>query len=310
MRRLFTLIVASATVLSVSAQTDNKPATAWKTGGMFSVMGGQSGTRNWTPAGSEKFSLTGAASLNLWANKSWGKNTWENSLDLTYALINTSSLGIRKIDDKIDYYTRFGHALKQPNLSVGIVSSLRTQFTNAYDYAEAPKKRISGFFAPAYLNFSPGIQVKTKDNSFSFHVGPAARWVIVTNSPYSLVNQGGIKPDGTTERTLAEMYGVNPERQVRFEAGLHLSAFFKKEIVKNVMWKTRVEANSDLLESTPGNIDVYWTNNVGMTVNKWLQVTYNFDLYYDDNVKMFGPNKNLAAAQMKSLLGVGLAVKL
>jgi hypothetical protein len=310
MRRLFTLFVASAIALSVSAQTKTKPATAFKTGGVFTVMGGQSGTRNWTPAGSEKFSLTGAATLNLWANKSWGKNTWENNLDVSYALINTSTLGIRKIDDKIDLYSRYFRECKSPSFGFGIVSSLRTQITNAYDYEETPKKRISGFFAPAYVNFSPGVQMQSKNKSLVVHVGPAARFVVVTNSPYSLVNQGGIKPDGTNERTLANMYGVDPARQVRFETGLHLTAFFKKEILKNVNWKTRLEANQDILESTPGNVDIYWTNTINMSVNKWLQVNYNFDLYQDDNVRMFGPDKNLPAVQMKSLLGVGLAVKL
>jgi hypothetical protein len=44
-------------------------------------------------------------------------------------------------------------------------------------------------------------------------------------------------------------------------------------------------------------------------VNSWLNVTYQFDLIYDDDVRQFGPNKNSAAAQMRSLLGVGFAAK-
>jgi hypothetical protein len=309
MRRFFTLLVAIVSVLTVSAQKKEKPATAWKTGGMLSIMGGQSGSRNWAPAGSEKFSLTGMTSLNLWASKAWGKKTWDNTLDLNYALINTSSAGVRKIDDKIDLYSKYGYALKKKNWGIGFVGNLRSQFTNGFDYTEMPRKRISGFFAPAYLVFSPGAQYRTTNGSFSAHAGLAARWVIVTNAPYSLNYQGGIKPDGSEERTIAELYGVDPERQVRFEVGPYVSLLFKKEVVKNVMWKTRLDLNSDVVYEEPKNVDVYWTNSIGMTVNKWLQVNYSFDLFYDDNVRMFGINKNVAATQMRSLLGVGLAAK-
>jgi hypothetical protein len=45
-----------------------------------------------------------------------------------------------------------------------------------------------------------------------------------------------------------------------------------------------------------------------MTVNKWLKVNYNFDIYYDKDVKMFGENKDESRLQMRSLLGVGLGV--
>jgi hypothetical protein len=46
-----------------------------------------------------------------------------------------------------------------------------------------------------------------------------------------------------------------------------------------------------------------------MKVNNWLSVNYNFDLYYDDHVRMFGENKDNPGTQMKSILGVGLAAK-
>lgn len=309
MRRLSFVFLATAFVLSASAQTQKSP-NAFKTGGMITVMGGQSGTRNWTPAGEEKFSLTAAANLQLWANKDWGKNRWTNNLELAYALINTTSNGVRKIDDKFDLYSKYSHFLGTTNTwALGMVGNLRTQLVNGYDYSENVRRRISGFFAPAYISFSPGIQFNTKNNALSLHFGPAARWVVFTNNPYSLTYQGGIKPDGSVERPLAAMYGVNPQREVRFEVGPYFSGMFNKEIFKNVTWRTRVDAVSDVIEHKPLNIDVYWTNTIGMKVNNWLSVNYNFDLYYDDDVKMFGATKDNPATQMKSILGVGLAAK-
>ncbi len=310
MRRLALLACACISLVSASAQTQKKEksATAWKTGGMFSLMGGQTGTRNYAPVGSEKFSLSGAAALNLFANKSWGKNSFDNSVDLTYGLVRTHRLGTQKVDDKIDLYSKFGHSLVGA-LSVGTVTNLRTQITNGYDYTESPRKRVSGFFAPAYLVFSPGVQLRSKNGTFGVHVGPMARWVIVTNQPYSLVHQGGIKPDGSAERTLADLYDVDPAKEVRWEAGALVSAQFKRDVMKNVNWRSRADLTFDIRQSnSTGGVDFFWTNVIGMTVNKWLKVNYNFDLYKDNNVRMFGPAKNETRTQLKSILGVGLGL--
>ena len=84
---------------------------------------------------------------------------------------------------------------------------------------------------------------------------------------------------------------------------------FNKEVFKNVTWRTRLDVNNDVIEEEPFLLDVYWTNTIGMKVNNWLSVNYNFDLYYDDDVRMFGPSKSGPATQMKSILGVGLAAK-
>jgi len=275
---------------------------------MLSIIVGQTGTRNWAPTGSEKFSLTAAGALNLWATKKWGSNSWETTADLTYGFIKTHSQETRKIDDKIDIYSNYRHATKKGVLSFSFVGDLRTQFTNGYDYTESIKKRISGFFAPAYLTFSPGIHIGTKKGDFGVHIGPGVRWVIVTNEPYSLSYQGGVKPDGSQERSLAELYNVSPGRKERFEAGLYVSAMYKKEILKNVMWKTRADVNSDVRGGEPTQLDVYWTNTIGMSVNKWLKVNYNFDLYHDKDIKMFGENRNESRTQMKSMLGVGVGI--
>jgi hypothetical protein len=79
-------------------------------------------------------------------------------------------------------------------------------------------------------------------------------------------------------------------------------------VAKNVMLRSRLDALSDFNNHEDLNANVYWTNTFTMSVNKWLKVTYNFDLIYDDQIKYFGDTKNADAVQMKSILGVGLAV--
>jgi hypothetical protein len=310
MRRLiFTLAIFSLT-LSAFAQNKKKmsnPNSPWKKGGMVVFNLGQTGSRNWA-AGSEKFSLSFAGAMNLWATMQHGKNTWSNNLDVAYALVNTHSTGVRKLDDKINFRTQYTYDITS-HTGIGALLDVRTQMTNGYDYTEAVKRRISGFFAPGYITFAPGINVKITSYFSAFVTPVAAHWVAFTNNPYSFTYQGGIKPDGSEERSLSSQYGVDPEKRVRFEVGPFVSLKFNKEICKNVYYGSRADFMSDLTNDEPMNIDVYWTNFIGMRVNKWLHVTYNFDLISDNNVKMFGPNKTSPATQLKSLLGVGVAAK-
>lgn len=186
MRRLLLTTGALVLMLSALAQMETTSTTAkplknkfWKTGGSLAIIGGQSGTRNWAPA-PEKFSLTGVANLYLWARKTKGSCTWMNTFDFAYGLVNTESQGIRKIEDRIDVFSRMGYSFTK-KLGLGVAANLRSQFSDGYDYSEEPRKRISGLFAPAYVYVSPGLQV-APTSYFNFHVGPMARWIIVTNS--------------------------------------------------------------------------------------------------------------------------------
>lgn len=311
MRKLIFTLFAITITLSLLAQTPPAPKKAkkiWDTHGLFSFNVGQGGSRNWA-AGSEKFTLQGAAYLNYRADRKWRNNIWENSLDLSYAIINTNKLGFRKTDDKIDFVSLFRHRITKKNDAVGIGGwlNLRSQFHHGYDYSETPKRRISGLMAPGYLTLGPGFDVRTK--WASLFVSPVApRLIIFTNRPYSFNYQGGVKPDGSSEIPLSWHYNVDPERKVRFDFGALISVKAKKEVARNITYSTRADFYSNYLDD-PQNIDVFWTNTFHLKVNKWLIVNYNFDLIYDDDVKLFGTNHNKAATQLRSQLGVGFAAK-
>jgi hypothetical protein len=295
----------------------------WRKGVILSLNIAQGSSSNWA-AGAEKSSFSLAGYTTIFANKKKGDFFWNNSLDLGYAMQKTSSQGSRKTDDKIDLYSKAGHKLNDKWALAGVFN-LRTQFTDGYDYdylGKGIRRRISGFMAPGYLLFSPGLEW-TPSEYFNVLFSPiSARWVIVSNDPYSYYYPDGQipLPDGGVETPLAAQYGVNPARKVSFEAGAYLSANFFKEIFKNVSYKSKLDLFSNYLgkhdpitdekiKAKPGNIDVYWTNSIIMKVNKFLSVTYNFDLIYDDDVRQFGPTGAGARTQVRSLLGVGLSTK-
>jgi len=303
----------------------------WRKGGTISINIGQGGSHNWA-AGAEKFSFSVASYLSLFAHKKMGKTTWDNTLDLGYALVNTTSQGVRKTDDKIDFFTKLGHDLTK-NWSLSAVFNFRSQFADGFDYnylGQGIKRRTSSFLAPGYLILAPGFDWHPT-SYFSIFISPVSgRMVVVTNDPRSYAFPLGVIPPAAGEGfelPLSALYGVDPARKVRSELGGFVSVNFNKELFKNFAYKARLDLYSNYLKSdrftatgpdqlqvtsvgpNPQNIDVFWTNLITMKVNKFLNVTYNFDLIYDDDVRQFGDDKTSAATQWRSLLAVGLAAK-
>jgi len=115
-----------------------------------------------------------------------GKHAWDNTLDLAYGFVSTTSLGTRKADDRIDLLSKYGYDIGK-NWYISGLFNFRSQFAPGYAYpANLPKQLTSDFLAPAYILLSPGLNYKPNDN-FSFFISPAtARWVIVNNDSLSL----------------------------------------------------------------------------------------------------------------------------
>jgi hypothetical protein len=206
--------------------------------------------------------------------------------------------------------SKYGYSISS-KVNIGAWSNIRTQFSDGFDYTETPKRRISGIMAPGYITLAAGFDWRPTKDKFTIFASPAmARLVVVTNRPYSFNYQGGVKPDGTPERSLAGKYGVNPVRKVDGQVGAMVSvAYTKTDLVKNVDLRSRADVFSNYLRNFQ-NFDVFLNNLVTMRVNKWLQVTYSFDMIYDDDQKQFGPLRNKPAAQLHTMLGVGLSAKL
>lgn len=299
--------IAQSSSRKISKKRTHSASTSWKHGALLSISASQGSSKYWAP-GSQEFSLAVNGYASLFANSKWGKNTWDNSLDASFGLFNATDLGVRKNDDRVDFRSHYGYKVGK-NFNIGALFNFRSQFTDGYDYSDGQKRRISDFFAPAYFALGPGAEYKPSDN-LSIFVSPAAgRLVVFTNRPYSYQYQGGIEPDGGVEIPLSSKYGVDPGREVDPQFGTFVSVNINREICKNVSLRTRADFFADYLDQRPDNIDIFWTNAIVMKVNKFLQVTYNFDVNYDDDIRLFGPQKNATRFQFRSMLGVGIAAR-
>lgn len=262
----------------------------WKVGGVFNLNIAQGSLSNWA-AGGEDFSISANTFINAHANYKKDKHSWDNNFDFYLGYVKTTTTGTRKNDDRFELYSKYGYALS-PKWNISGLFDLRSQFFKGYNYLDATtKETISDFFAPAYLLLSPGFDYHPVKNLSIFLSPATARWTFVKDT------------------ALATRYGLDAGEKDRFEFGAFASISYNANLGKVVTYKGKLDLFSNY-KHKPQNIDLYFTNLFAAKLSKVLSATWNFNLIYDDDVKLFGKNHDSPATQLQSLIGVGILVKL
>jgi hypothetical protein len=275
-----------------SAKTIKKDASdttvkTWKKGGMFNMTFGQTSLTNWA-AGGDQFSFNANGLLNLFAFYKKGIHSWDNNLDMELGYLNSTSLGTRKTNDRIDFLSKYGCQLFDHTYLTGLFN-FRSQFTAGYTYAnDTSKTKQSNFMAPAYVITAVGLDWKPSD-TFSLFISPiTSRWVIVND--HDLSAKGA--------------YGVDTGKTSRNEIGAYLTATCNREVIKGLTYKAKLDLFSNY-KHNPQNIDLFMTNLLTMAVYKGFGFTIGCDLVYDDDVRIFGKDKNGARMQVRQYIGIG-----
>lgn len=274
----------------VARSADDTVQKIWKKGGQFSLNLNQGSLTNWS-AGGDKFSFSLNTFTNLFLFYKKDRHSWDNSLDLAYGIVNTTSLGSRKSSDRIDFLSKYGYAL-WPKFNLAGLVNFRSQFANGYSYVEDINGKDSAVltsktFTPIYLLTSIGIDWKPKDQ-FSLFLSPlTARWVIVQDD------------------ALAPLYGVPENENARQEFGAFLTANYQKTFSKKFNFKSKLDLFSNY-KSNPKNIDVFWSNVLTAQITKYINFSLNVDMIYDDDTQNVNPEKG-PAPQLLQLMGIGFA---
>jgi hypothetical protein len=266
----------------------------WKTGGILRVTVTQGAQDNWA-AGGEKSTIGFSGFFSGYAYYKLDKHSWDNTIDLAYGFLNTTSLGSRKSDDKIDILSKYGYGIGK-NWYVGALVNFRTQFAPGYAYPSGKAPLLtSDFLSPAYLIVSPGLNYMP-NKQFSFFISPATlRWTFVRND--SLSAQGA--------------FGVDSGKHVRLEFGAFSTISYTAKISENAVYTGRLDLFSNYLHD-PQDVDINLTNLIAVKVTGILTMTLAFNLIYDNDVSTIKSDGTVGGAkpQLQELLGIGLQLKL
>jgi len=265
----------------------------WKTGGIYNLNFNQAALSNWS-AGGDKSALSLSTLLSVYAFYQQGRHSWDNTLDLAYGFVNTTSLGNRKSDDRIDLVSKYGYDVGNKWYLSGLFN-FRSQFSKGYAYQDNNIKTLtSNFLSPAYLLLSLGMDYKPNDN-FSFFISPlTARWIIVQNDSLAAV----------------AAYGVDSGKNVRFQLGAFASINYTANLSKTAIYKTKLDLFSNYLHN-PQNISMYWTNILAVKVTRLISMNLSVDMIYDNDIKSVKSDGTAGGPkpQIKEVMGIGLAYK-
>jgi len=280
----------SSTEKTIKKDDKDTVVKTWKTGGSFALNVNQGTLSNWS-AGGDKFSFSLNAYSNLYAFYKKDKHSWDNTLDLAYGVVNTTSLGNRKASDRIDLLSKYGYAIT-PKMNIAGLVNLRSQFAKGYTYTKNTAgldsaSLTSKTFAPAYLLLSVGLDYKPAPE-LSLFISPAtARWVFVGDN------------------TIKELYSVPLNKSSRQEFGAFASVNYLKTFAKNLTFKSKLDLFSNY-KSNPQNIDIFWSNVLTAKITRYINFSLNVDMIYDDDVENVNPAKG-PAPQILQLMGIGFA---
>ena len=259
----------------------------WKQGGMYNFNLSQSSLSNWA-AGGDNFNMAINSFFNYYTLFKKDRHGWDNNFDVNLGFIQSTSLGGRKNDDRLDLLSKYGY--KIDTTGVWYLSGLfnfRSQFFDGYSFGTTPVF-TSSLLSPAYIILSAGLDYKP-DNTLSIFFSPVtSRTTLVLNEKLSALGK----------------YGVEPGQKINRETGLFITVNYNNTIAPNVTYRGRADFFSNYYNQ-PENINLYMTNLFTFKIFKNLSATYNLDLIYDDKIRIFGPLKKSPGLQLKSIIGIG-----
>ena len=287
------LSALALTSMSLFAQeesaTEKQEAPRWTNGGNASLMFSQSAfNHDWTGGGTNNVAANLAVSYAF--NYKKDKWAWDNNIYIDY--------GLTKLQD--DAYTRKTNDRFEINSVLGKQASaewfyscflnFKTQMTDGYKYTATNRTLINKLLSPGYLQFGGGMLWKKNDN-LKVNIAPATAKIVTARKQFTSV---------TGANYTHNFYGVEDEKNLRFELGFSLNGYAKFNLMDNVSLENILTLYSNYLDK-PQNMDIDYTLNAVFTINKYLSTNFTFQAIYDDNA--------VGAFQIREVLGLGVNCK-
>lgn len=231
--------------------------------------------------------MAGNLLLNYDFNLVQGDFIWDNKIIADYGVNkNKGDEKFTKNNDRLEFNSLAGKKAKG-YWFYSAFFNLRTQMDRNADGG-------SHFFSPVYFQAGPGMLWKKSDN-LNVNISPAAAKMTYVHSHFTEIS-------GTTAidafNTAGGWFGVEANETMRFELGAAVRAYYKTDIMKGISMENILGLYTNYLED-PQNVDVDYTMNLVMSVNKYISANLVFQAIYDDNVQRNG-------FQIRQAFGVGV----
>ena len=287
------LLILAILPLFSFAQNDSVPK-VWNYGGDFSLLFSQSAFNNeWQNGGTSNYAANSIINYNInYAKEKW---VWDTKFLADYGISkNEDQEFLRKTSDRFEINSIVGRQIKESNWYFsGFFNSL-TQFDSGYAFSEDENGQEirtleTKFLSPGFFKFGLGMLWKKNDN-LKVNIAPSTVRFITADDRFT-TTPGYVDGD---------FFGLNEGETVRTEFGASVGAYAKFAVMENITMENILNLYSNYLED-PQNIDIDYTLNLNLTVNKYITTNFTFQAIYDDNA--------VGAFQIREVLGVGFNYK-
>ena len=249
----------------------------WVKKGTLTVLVNQATFNNWLAGGQS--SISGNAALRYEFNYKSDSWTWDNRATGNYGLTKIKDQPIQKTDDRIEYNSLLGKKISN-NWYYSAFFNFKSQLDAGYDPANQ-SVQITHILSPAYFQLGPGILWKKSDN-LKINFAPATSKLILVDPHFTENGQA---------------FGVLQGNSSRYEIGAAVNSYYKFNLMENITMENILNLYSNYLDQ-PQDIDLDYTINIVMKINKYLTTNLAFQTIYDDNA--------FAGFQTRQVIGIGV----
>ena len=121
--------------------------------------------------------------------------------------------------------------------------------------------------SPGYFQFGPGMLWKKSDN-LKVNIAPATSRLIVVDKNLTEPNEA--------------YFGVEEGKITRYELGASVGGYYKFNLMENISMENILNLYSNYLED-PQNVDLDYSMNMVMKINKFISANLSYQTIYDDN---------------------------
>ncbi len=274
MKKLLAIAILFGALAVNAQEKKEEPKDGWKRTGNISFLFNQSAFNNWLAGGANN--VSGTLGLNYDFNYTKNDWTWDNKLIASYGLTKIKKEDIQKTDDRLELNSLVGKKASG-HWYYSAFLNFKTQMSST----DVAGVQTSHFFSPAYFQVGPGMLWKKSDN-LKVNIAPATSKIILVHNHLT---------------EFAPAFGVEQGESSRFEFGASVSAYYKLDVMKNISVENILNLYSNYLEDFQ-NVDVDYTVNVVMKVNKYISANLSMQAIYDDNA--------YEGLQTKEVFGLGV----